>query len=406
MKRIIAMLLSFIILFVGCTENKANQDISDSNKNISNDENIDKHKYDFNDLSDIRLRTCIEEDLYENLVDTLDNDKYFVENIKTVYISKEYLDELSYNSQANIYFGYTLDQLNEAFGDEKYIFTLGDNGKTIVKKFEAYDDTYDKVIKNVAVGTGVILVSVTITVVTGGVGAGAVSLVFASSAKSAMLYAGSGALFSGVTSAAITGIETKDLKKTIDSAVLGASDGFKWGAICGTLKGASEGLKVVHELKGATINGLTLDEACLIQKDSKYPVDIIKQFHSKKEYEVFKEAGLKCNTVSGKKALIQDIDWKFIGDKADGRTNAQRVKEGLAPLDKTGHSYELHHIGQKADSPLAILTSKQHKGNFPILHKNTGSGGLSEINRTEFAKEKRQFWQGLLELAEQSGGIK
>ena len=44
---------------------------------------------------------------------------------------KEYLDELAFNSQENVYFGYTLSELNAQFQGEKYIFTLGENNETV-----------------------------------------------------------------------------------------------------------------------------------------------------------------------------------------------------------------------------------------------------------------------------------
>jgi hypothetical protein len=97
-------------------------------------------------------------------------------------------------------------------------------------------------------------------------------------------------------------------------------------------------------------------------------------------------------------ALIQQIDWDFVGDLNDGRTNAQRVLDGLSPLDPTGKPYELHHIGQKSDSPLAILTHFQHSKNYSVLHKNTG-GSSSNIDRNLFAKEKQKFWESLLEMS-------
>lgn len=56
----------------------------------------------------------------------LDSSDYFVENVQAVYISQEYLDELAFNSQENVYFGYTLSELNAQFQGEKYIFTLGE----------------------------------------------------------------------------------------------------------------------------------------------------------------------------------------------------------------------------------------------------------------------------------------
>ena len=92
-------------------------------------------------------------------------------------------------------------------------------------------------------------------------------------------------------------------------------------------------------------------------------------------------------------------DIGFVGDIEDGRTNAQRVLDGLAPLDSTGASYELHHIGQMSDSPLAVLTSSQHKTNYSTLHANTG-GSASNIDRTLFEKQKKDFWKAMLNLAQ------
>ena len=48
----------------------------------------------------------------------------------------------------------------------------------------------------------------------------------------------------------------------------------------------------------------------------------------------------------------------------------ERMKNGLSPLTKKGDTVELHHIGQKQDSPLAELATQEHrgKGNYAILH--------------------------------------
>jgi len=56
-------------------------------------------------------------------------------------------------------------------------------------------------------------------------------------------------------------------------------------------------------------------------------------------------------------------------------------------------------IGQMSDSPLAILTSSQHKGNYSTLHANTG-GSASNIDRTLFEKQKKDFWKALLDMAQ------
>ena len=161
----------------------------------------------------------------------MDSDEYFVENVSAIYISQEYIDELAYNSQANIYFGYTLQELSEQFQGKKYVFTLGDDGSTIVTEFEEYDDTYDRALKNVAIGTGVILVCVTVSLVTGGLGAPAVSMIFAASAKTGTVMALSGGAMGGISAGIVTGVQTGDMEQALKAAALAGSEGYKWGAI-------------------------------------------------------------------------------------------------------------------------------------------------------------------------------
>ncbi|WP_295095125.1 HNH/ENDO VII family nuclease [Ruminococcus sp.] len=357
----------------------------------------------FTSLNDPNLMRYVEDTVYTDLVNQLDSDKYFVENVEAVYISKEYLDELAYNSQENIYFGYKLSELEEAFQGDRFIFTLGENGQTDVVPFEEYDDTYDKVIRNVAIGTGVILLCVTVSVVSGGVGAPAVSMIFAASAKSATVFALSSGVISGVSAGVVEGIQTHDFDKAVKAAALKGSEGYMWGAITGAITGGVSEAQTVSALKGAdvTANGLTLQEAAKIQKDSKYPLDVIKQFKSMEEYQVYKEAGLTAQMVDGKLALMQNIDLNFKSTLPDGTevTNLQRMLKGYAPLDSaTGKAYQLHHIGQKADGTLAVLTEAQHQGNSAIL--NT-LGKESEINRAAFDKVRKAFWENAGKLFQQ-----
>ena len=135
----------------------------------------------------MNLLPYLEDSIYSELVTALNSEDYFVENVNAIYISKEYLEEVAYNSQENIYFGYTLSELDSYFQGTRYVFTLGDDGQTVVTEFQKYDDTYDQMLKNVAIGTGVILVCVTVSIVTYGAGAPAVSMIFAASAKTLSL---------------------------------------------------------------------------------------------------------------------------------------------------------------------------------------------------------------------------
>ena len=188
-------------------------------------------------LNDPALLQYVEDEVYAGLVNEFRSEDFIIENVNTLYYSKEYLEELDYNSKENIWFGYTLSELMDQFQGEKYIFTLGDNNQTVVTAFQDYDDTFDKVIRNVAIGTGVILVCVTVSVVTLGVGATPVSIVFAASAKTGTIMALSSGGISSVAVGMITGIQTGDMHKAIESGALAGSENFKWGAIGGVIFG-------------------------------------------------------------------------------------------------------------------------------------------------------------------------
>lgn len=334
----------------------------------------------FSDLSDENLLKYVEDNIYSGIVDELNSDDYFVEEVSAVYVSKEYLEELEYNSRANIFFGYTLEDVENTFSGEKFVFTLGEDGTTIVKPFEDYDDTYEQVIKNVAIGTGVILICVTVSAVTGGAGAPAVSMIFAASSKTAATFALSSGVISGVASGVIKGIETGDFDEAVKAAALDGSEAFKWGAVTGAVAG---GVSEAISLHGLTLNGLTMDEAAVIQKESGYPLDVIAQMKSMDEYKVYQDAGLKAQMINGKIA-----------------TNFERMVLGYAPIDPaTGKTLQLHHIGQKADATLAVLNEAQHQGNAAIL--NT-AGKVSEIDRPGFDGVRREFWKA---FAKSVGGV-
>lgn len=399
MKRILALVLSLAMLLTGCAnpQSASSDTVGDTTTEAPADEVVSENiKPQFDALDDADLLTHVEELVYRETVRSLDSEEYLVENVSAVYISKEYLDEVAFNSQSNIYFGYTLAELDELFQGSRYIFTLGENGQTTVQELQKIDDTSaETMLTNVAIGTGVILVCVTVSVISGGAGVPAVSIIFAASAKTGTVFALSSGAFSTLVAGFVTGYQTKDFDEAMKAATLAGSEGFKWGAIAGVFDG---GITQTLALKGATLNGLTMNEAALIQKESGLPLAFIKSFHSMDEYMVYKNSGLQLTKVNGQWAYTQAIDWDFISD-AQGRTNAQRVADGLAPLDPTGKSYELHHVGQMADSPLAIMTNDQHHGNYSILHANTGAQA-SNIDRTAFNSQKKEFWSAFLTMTQ------
>lgn len=207
---------------------------------------------EFATMDDPDLLRYMEDKIYADLEAELGED-YVIENVTAVYapfVSDEYKQELAYNSQENVYFGYTLSELDQQFQGARYIFTTDENGKTTVREFEAYDDAYDQVIKNVAIGTGIILICVTVSVVSGGVGAAPVCAVFAAAAKTGTVAALSGGVISGAAAGAVKAHETGgDMEAVAREAALKGSEGFKWGAITGALAG---GVSEANALRNAS----------------------------------------------------------------------------------------------------------------------------------------------------------
>ena len=393
----------------------------------------------FSNLNDPALLNYVEKTVYLDVSKQL-GEGYQVENVSAAYISKEYLEELTYNSQANVFFGYSLADLDGQFQGTRYIFTLGDNGETTVVPFEAYDDTYERVLKNVAIGTGVILVCVTVSVVTGGAGAPAVSMIFMASAKSGAVYAASSGAISGIIAGTVTGIQTKDFDQALKAGALAGSESFKWGAISGSILGGGSELVM---LKTAARGGLTLDEAAIIIKETGlpanfvqqirsmdeyyellkiaetsgltiqdmsaicmatgYPLDIVKLFKSTEESVIyFEQAGLYSETINGQAALIRSIDLSYESELAGKTvTNLERMQQGYAAIDPaSGQAFQLHHIGQNVDSPLAILSQYEHTGggNNLILHDVNiadGTGVHSLISEADWTTQREEFWEAL-----------
>ena len=435
MKRIIAVLLAGVLLLTGCASNrsveptseKANEEVVSSSADggystkadeqntasvddglihvvVGDDEIPDDEDYnykpEFTSLNDKALMTYVEDAVFSELASTLNSDEYYIEKVSAVYISQEYIDEITYNSKSNVYFGYTLEEINAQFQGTRYVFTLGEDGDTVVQPFEAYDDTYEQIIKNVAIGTGVILVCVAVSIVTAGAGAPAVSLIFQTAAKTGTIMALSSSAIGGISAGVVTGIQTGDMSEALKAAELSASEGFKWGAITGVITGGvGEGIKyakAMKDLRGVPLN-ISTQEAAAIQMQTGYPAEVISQFHTMEEFKVFQKAGLHAQMINGKMALVRsDIDLRNIVDEM-GRNNLVRMQEGLSPIgiDGAGNvfKYELHHVGQEADGVLAILTNAEHKD--AALH---GFKAISDINRPEFGTLRKHFWKTMAKL--------
>lgn len=141
---------------------------------------------------------------------------------------------------------------------------------------------------------------------------------------------------------------------------------------------------------------LSDEEKQRIKEETGWSDEIIDVISSMEEYEIYKKADLEEKEINGKKCLVRkDIDLEQ--KDSMGRTNSERMEKGLPPLDKNGRPIELHHIGQKSDSPLAELTISEHrgKGNDTVLHDKKKE---SEIDRDKFAEERSEHWKNRSEV--------
>ena len=413
MKKLISLVLICSLLITACTQELVdveNDETTDFSNNIgaqsdsadtielTNLRNVDyidaeAESMDFSSMSDPDLLPFLENAVYYQLIDELDDDVY-VENVSAVYISQEYIDELTYNSRANVFFGYTLQELDEQFQGERYVFTVQD-GQTVVQPMQEYDDTYDQIIRNVAIGSGVILVCVTVSVVTAGVGAPAASMIFAVAAQSGTVMGLSSGVISGAAAGLATGIQTGDWDQALDNGLLAGSEGFAMGAVCGAIAGGAGEAIGLH---GATLNGLSMNEAATIQRESRIPLNIIREFQSMEQYEIIRDSGMYGGVIDGAPALIRDIDLNFVDDM--GRTNLQRMQQGLAALDpETGLAYELHHMGQSSDATIAILTQAEHRGvgNHAIWHDLISESVVD--HGAAWTAQREAFWRSFAAMA-------
>jgi hypothetical protein len=171
--------------------------------------------------------------------------------------------------------------------------------------------------------------------------------------------------------------------------------------------------EVIHDLDKPIIDKLSIKEELKPLsnehkgelKELGYSESVIDAIGSKEEADIYSGAKLECETTNEKDTLIRtDIDLECEDDF--GNTNLERMEKGLSPLDKDGRSFELHHIGQTADAPLAELTKTEHmsNGNNSILHDTQKE---SEIDRKEFDKERAEHWKARAEdiKQEQNSGL-
>jgi hypothetical protein len=94
----------------------------------------------------------------------------------------------------------------------------------------------------------------------------------------------------------------------------------------------------------------------------------------------------RLTTYSGMHVAERDNLFERDQKDPEGRTNDQRMKEGLAPLDREGRELQLHHANQSKEGPLIEVTREEHQ-----LVRNPKRP--SEIEREDFDNFRKNYWQ-------------
>jgi len=124
---------------------------------------------------------------------------------------------------------------------------------------------------------------------------------------------------------------------------------------------------------------------------------VASKFGFKVESGVAKEAAGAAGNGAGEKLVngvrvIQDdtlINPKLVDDL--GRTNAQRMENGLAPIGADGKTINLHHVDQTMTGSVQEMTQTFHQQNYVELHPNTGQSA-SQIDRSAFGAWRAGYW--------------
>lgn len=306
-------------------------------------------------LSDSNVQDYLINTLYSGMDSNFSSDDFEIDSITTTYISKEYIDELTYNSKSNAYFGYDLNELGNKFNGKKFVFTVGDDNQTIVKEFEEYDDTYIKSLKNVAVGAGVIVSFITVSVLSQGT---SVAAIFMVGAETGLKVGVSSGLVTGILSGAVEYYDTGDVSQALKKGTLEASESFKWGAILGSVEGSiletTKQISAANELKKMDFKDIgSRAEARALKKyggkeqvaflngkevpfDTKYSTrpDILRDYKGHKEAIEVKNYNL--NLESSRYRLVRELN-RQITNRVD---NLPKGYKQRIVLDVQGRNYD------------------------------------------------------------------
>ncbi len=388
MKRILLSVVACSVMLCGCGKKEEKKEVEKPAETAKTKKEKKSQKLDFKDEN---TRKDLADVVYLGALESVDSSEYAISGVDVVYLSEEYVEELVYNTRENEYFGYQLSFLDEHFEEKPYVFTVNEKGNTVVRLQEDLEmvNIYPELMKNVAVTAGVIAVTIYLVPL---IPAGTVtSVLLVGAADAAMWGAGIGAatesVIKGVQAANEEGATTEDIAK---SMALGASHGMKVGAVTGIISNAAYN---ALPLKKMTDGGLSLKEAAKIQSETKWSENMIGHIADKNQLEFYKGLDVQKVNFEGREILMQ----KGAFDPSL-QSNIDLMAKGHAPIGVDGKPLELHHMLQKDDAPLILMTNENHRKYSALLHE---AGKASEIDRTAFNALKTNFYKKSVDLIQE-----
>lgn len=180
------------------------------------------------------------------------------------------------------------------------------------------------------------------------------------------------------------------------------------------VQGVAESQEAIHSVdvsevqeSGATVEAVGSVERVegqaalrdVIKCETGWSDEIVGSIRNEGEYGVYKHADLKEGSINGRSCLQREIDPNFKDDF--GRTNVERMQRGLSPYDaESGEKLELHHMGQRADSPFAELRENidHGDGNHHVLHDLKTESWRHDPGRVaDYANQRTDYWKARAE---------
>ncbi len=187
-------------------------------------------------VSDPGFLQQIGDAVYADVTGLLHSDDYAVTSVSAVFVSREYLEEVRYNSLPNVFFGYSVQELDEQFAGEKYFFTPDENNQMTVRTLETMEKAQPEWLRLLNIdpnAEGLFELRVSTRIYTGGEEMPAVSFLLFAAPDDAVELSVSEGKIAAVAAAAIEGIRTKSIGKAVNAARQAYGEGFSWNAVTG-----------------------------------------------------------------------------------------------------------------------------------------------------------------------------